>query len=253
MTEEAAFIAALVVVILQIITLSLLRNTRKMVRELAEHKPANSFHNERRDRDMRQNNRRPVMENKNRPQMPNNTTTNTTAAVDPVEKSLRDINLKLKNAERDQEFARKKIQDNFSKDPNRRRENGKGGRDQRRGDRRPNWNDKNSRRDNNPHPTMDSQIKEENEEIKKPVEPVQEVPANTNVTAVAPELIPSDFSNDESMQHGRKFAPKRRSPDEISQDSSVSVTNEPIQEQFTQESIDSTEKPVESEIKFGRR
>lgn len=248
---EAAIIAAVVVVILQIITLSLLRNTRKMVRELAEKKPANSFHNERRDRDMRQNNRHTANnDNRNRPQPGN--TNSSTAAVDPVEKSLRDINLKLKNAERDQEFARKKVQDNFSKDQNRRRDNGRGGRDQRRGDRRSNWNDKNSRHENSRLP-MDSQVKEESEEIKKSVElPVQEVPTSSPV--VAPELIPNDFGSDDNMQHGRKFAPKRRTlPEENSQESVVSSSNEPAQEQFNQENNDSSEKTVESEIKFGRR
>ncbi len=242
----AAIIATLMVVILQIITISLLRSTRKMVREYAEQKPVNSFHNERRDREVRQNNRRPGTENKNRPQMPGNTN-NATAVVDPVEKSLRDINLKLKNAERDQEFARKKIQDNFSKDNNRRRDGGKNGRDQRRGDRRSNWNDRNSRRDN-PKTTVESQINEENEEIKRPIEqPVQEVSAE--VTTVAPELVPNDYGTDENLQHGRKFAPKRK----FTSDENSAGSSEPAQEQFSQENIDSSEKAVESEIKFGRR
>jgi hypothetical protein len=241
----AAIIATLVVV-LQIITLSLLRSTRKMVREFAEKKPVSSFQNERRDREVRQNNKRPATENKNRPQIANNAN-NANAVVDPVEKSLRDINLKLKNAERDQEFARKKIQDNFSKDPNRRRDGGRGGRgDQRRNDRRTNWNDKNPRRDN-PRTTIDSQINDENEEIKKPIEqPIQEV---SEITSVAPELVPNDFGTDENLQHGRKFAPKRKFlPDE----NTVGST-EPAQDQYTQENLESTEKSVDSEIKFGRR
>lgn len=249
-----AIIATLVVVILQIITISLLRNTRKMVREFAAQKPVHSFQNDRRDRDVRQNNRRPVTDNRNRPQMPANTNTNTTtAAVDPVEKSLRDINLKLKNAERDQEFARKKIQDNFSKDPNRRRDGGRGGRDQRRGDHRSNWNDRNSRRDN-PKTAADSQGNNEAEEIKKPIEqqPIQDVSAVSAVTpttTVAPDLVPSDFGTDENLQHGRKFAPKRK----FSSDENSIGSSEQIQDQLPQEGLDNSDKAAESEIKFGRR
>lgn len=243
---EAAIIATLIVVILQIITISLLRSTRKMVREFAEKKTVNSFNNERRDREPRQNQRRSGSDNRNRPQMPGNSNV-TTATADPVEKSLRDINLKLKNAERDQEFARRKIQDNFSKDNNRRRDGGKNGRDQRRGDRRSNWNERNSRRDN-PKPMVESQINAESEEINKPIEThVQEVVKE--VTPVAPELVPNDFGTEENLQHGRKFAPKRK----FLSEENTAGASEPAQEQFTQEKTDSTEKTVESEIKFGRR
>ncbi|NLL13824.1 MAG: hypothetical protein GX267_10505 [Fibrobacter sp.] len=243
---EAAIITTLIVVILQIITISLLRSTRKMVREFAEKKTGNSFNNERKDRDPRQNQRRSGTDNKNRSQMHGNANA-TTATADPVEKSLRDINLKLKNAERDQEFARRKIQDNFSKDTNRRRDGGKNGRDQRRGDRRSNWNEKNSRRDN-PKTMVESQINAENEEISKPVEtPIQEV--SKDITPVAPELVPIDFGTEENLQHGRKFAPKRK----FLSEENTAGTPEPAQEQFTQEKTDSTEKTVESEIKFGRR
>lgn len=244
---EAAIIATLIVVILQIITISLLRNTRKMVREFAEKKIGNSFNSERRDRDVRQNQRRSGADNKNRSQMPGNSNA-TTATADPVEKSLRDINLKLKNAERDQEYARRKIQDNFSKDNNHRRRDGsKNGRDQRRGDRRSNWNERNSRRDN-PKTTIESQINAEKEEIKKPIEtPIQEV--TKEIAPVAPELVPNDFGTEENLQHGRKFAPKRKFLSEENTAGSL----EPAQEQFTQEKIDSPEKAVESEIKFGRR
>jgi hypothetical protein len=242
---EAAIIATLIVVILQIITISMLRSTRKMVREFAEKKTGNSFNNERRDRD-RQNQRHSGSDNKNRSQMPGNSNI-TTPTADPVEKSLRDINLKLKNAERDQEFARRKIQDNFSKDNNRRRDGSKNGRDQKRADRRSNWNDKNSRRDN-PKTTIESQINVEKEEITKPIDtPVQEV--SKEITPVSPELVPNDFGTEENMQHGRKFAPKRKF---LSEESTAGAL-EPAQESFSQDKDDSTEKTVESEIKFGRR
>lgn len=245
----AAIIATLIVVILQIITISLLRSTRKMVREFAEKKIGNSFNNERRDRDVRHNQRRPGTDNRNRSQVPANTNA-TTATADPVEKSLRDINLKLKNAERDQENARRKIQDNFSKDNNRRRDGGRNGRDQRRGDRRSNWNERNSRRDN-PKTTVESGINAEKDEIKKPMETsIHEVPEVSKVIApVAPELVPNDFGTEENMQHGRRSAPKRKFLSEENTAGSL----EPAQEKFSQEKNDSTEKTVESEIKFGRR
>jgi hypothetical protein len=159
---------------------------------------------------------------------------------------LRDINLKLKNAERDQEYARRKIQDNFSKDSSRRRD-GKNGRDQRRGDRRSGWNERNSRRDN-PNTTIESPVNAEKEEIKNQFEsPIHEV--SKEVTPVAPELVPNDFGTEENMQHGRKFAPKRK----FLLDENSAGALEPAQEPFNQEKIDSSEKPVESEIKFGRR
>jgi hypothetical protein len=242
---EAAIIATLIVVILQIITISMLRSTRKMVREFAEKKTGNSFNNERRDREVRQNQKRSGTDNKNRSQQSGSNNA-TSATVDPVEKSLRDINLKLKNAERDQEYARRKIQDNFSKDSSRRRD-GKNGRDQRRGDRRSGWNERNSRRDN-PNTTIESPVNAEKEEIKNQFEsPIHEV--SKEVTPVAPELVPNDFGTEENMQHGRKFAPKRK----FLLDENSAGALEPAQEPFNQEKIDSSEKPVESEIKFGRR
>ena len=88
----------------------------------------------------------------------------------------------------------------------------------------------------------------EKEEIKNQFEsPIHEV--SKEVTPVAPELVPNDFGTEENMQHGRKFAPKRK----FLSEENTAGTPEPAQEQFTQEKTDSTEKTVESEIKFGRR
>jgi hypothetical protein len=55
--------------------------------------------------------------------------------VSPVETSLRDINMRLKTAERDQEFARKKLQENLGGDQPRPRDENRGNRDDNRGNR----------------------------------------------------------------------------------------------------------------------
>ena len=118
--ELAAIIATVLVVILQIITIALVVGNRKNVRDqVGKASPAlsNEKNEDRKERDFRIQNRRPVQDQRPKPpiQQPANT-----GSVETVEKSLRDINLKLKNAERDQEFARKKVQENFPKDSNRR-------------------------------------------------------------------------------------------------------------------------------------
>lgn len=118
--ELAAIIATALVVVLQIITIVLVVGNRKNVRDqVGKASPAlsNDKGEDRKERDFRIQNRRPAQDQRPKPpiQQPVNT-----GSVETVEKSLRDINLKLKNAERDQEFARRKVQENFPKDSNRR-------------------------------------------------------------------------------------------------------------------------------------
>ena len=143
---------------------------------------------------------------------------------------MRDINLKLKNAERDQEFTRKKMQDNFLKDSNRRRENGKGGnRDHRHGERRNNWQDRN-RRDQNSQvqqSAQESSPSEIKEEIAKTSQIEQaQIQKTASVTpSSTPELIPSDFGSEENMQHGRRFSSKRRFSSEESRSDSIGSEN----------------------------
>jgi hypothetical protein len=285
--EIAAIIVTVAVALLQIITISLIRNTRKMVRELAEKPVTPSINSgEKRDRDFRpnSNNRRPMQENRSRPQVSNTVNTTVTAA-DPVEKSLRDINLKLKNAERDQEFARKKVQDSsFSKDPSRRRENVRGGnrdhrrdgregrdnrdsRDSREGregrdNRRGNWNDRNTRRDSSPTQpiSQDPLTFVEKEEFNTVVEQTTQ-DVSTVATAETPELVPNDFGSDESMQHGRRRTSKNRYNGEDSQSEGNSEENtEKVSDsslkstsQENSENADSQDKSTDAEIRFGRR
>jgi hypothetical protein len=101
--------ASAIIIILQVVSIILIVGNRKTV---VKPEPAgvNPVNNDNRDfrkrRDENRFNKRPVIDQKPRPFTPPQP-----QAVDHVEKSLRDINLKLKNAERDQENARRKIRD----------------------------------------------------------------------------------------------------------------------------------------------
>ena len=264
--DLAAIITTLVVVVLQLITVSLIIRTRKMVTELANKKDTGPVHNDRprRDRDLRQS-RKPTQDFKQKSQSPNTTS----AGVDPVEKSLRDINLKLKNAERDQENARRKIHDNFSKDNSRRRDGGKGGRDGRDlrgGNRRGNWNER-GRRDNSQDrgntqtdDEQESQAFEVNEELNNLQSlPIQETSPMTDNSS---DITTNDFGSEENLQHGRKFSVKRRvvKDDEETQteDENLNTTatignNESEQDSQSQEKNEGIENAAEAEIRFGRR
>jgi hypothetical protein len=114
-----------IVLVLQVITLVQIAGLRKALRELKEIKaapapvPAPSPDRfERKGGDFRRHEKRPYQDQRPRSQPQNQAPAATppAAAADPVETSLRDINLRLKNAERDQDFARKKIQENLGVD-----------------------------------------------------------------------------------------------------------------------------------------
>lgn len=163
--ELAVIIATIFVVILQIITIAKVSSLKKTVSDQGEKvgqlvSSAEKAQQERKDRDFRnQNNRRPGNDNRPpRTSQPQSQQAQTPAAgsVDTVEKSLRDINLKLKNAERDQEFARRKVHENLSKDqnqnqnqnPNRREMRGDRSERGERGDRRGGNRDRDNRHGN---------------------------------------------------------------------------------------------------------
>ena len=101
--------ASAIIIILQVVSIILIVGNRKTVvkPEAAGVNPVNNDNRDfRKRRDENRFNKRPVIDQRPRPFTPPQP-----PAVDHVEKSLRDINLKLKNAERDQENARKKIRD----------------------------------------------------------------------------------------------------------------------------------------------
>lgn len=150
--ELAAIIATALVVVLQIITIALVIGNRKNVRDqVSKASPAlsNDKSEDRKERDFRIQNRRPAQDQ--RPKPPTQQPVNT-GSVETVEKSLRDINLKLKNAERDQEFARRKVQENFPKDSNRR----PGGNERNIGNENPSASERGSGNDRNNRGSRDS-------------------------------------------------------------------------------------------------
>jgi hypothetical protein len=268
--EFVVILAAVAVAVLQIITISVVVSTKKKIEELSNQK-SNSSHNdrERRDRDFRsqQNTRRPVMDSRSKAQTQPATTPS--ASVDQVEKSLRDINLKLKNAERDQENARKKMQTNFSKDSNgnnpRRRDNrdhhSRGGRDNSRNNHRGNnhWQERN-RQDNTGSQEIASDLENVNVDATIPFEaqPTVQQPESAVVSQSTPAgLEPSDFGSSDILQHGRKASVKRRllkEEDSIIENNS-SENAVPAEQPFSTENEpgNSSSEPNETEIKFGRR
>ena len=105
--------ASSIIIILQVVSIVLIiKNKKSAALPLAvpsAAQPVQTSYDQRDFRKRRDENRfsrRPPMEQRPKPAAPQ-----PPQAVDYVEKSLRDINLKLKNAERDQENARKKIRD----------------------------------------------------------------------------------------------------------------------------------------------
>ncbi|MBN1600553.1 MAG: hypothetical protein JW915_03040 [Chitinispirillaceae bacterium] len=276
--EIVAILATLLVAVLQIITISALKSTAKKVDELAAQRSSHS-HNDRersggRDFRQQQNNRRTQADLKQKPQTQPATTT-PSGSVEQVEKSLRDINLKLKNAERDQENARKKIQTNFSKDSNLKRHDNRdygsrGGRDNNKRDRRGgnNWQERNNRRDSGNSSGNSADFNKSSEqsvnsskgfgsEENPKVNQITNADAASLQPATQSTVEPTDFANDDSLQHGRKVSVKRRMlKEEDSVIESTTSADTSSQENGTTSS-DSSENQqdasADSEIKFGRR
>ena len=141
-----------VIFLLQIIILLNQQKNGKLVRELIVQR-TKAFQNDRVERGDRFPDRKENKFRQNRQDFRSKSQhapsmSSSSGDVDTMEKSLRDINLKLKNAERDQEAARRRIQDNIgNKDYSRRRhhnDNNRGGRDNNRDHRR----DRHNRRRN---------------------------------------------------------------------------------------------------------
>jgi uncharacterized protein YxeA len=114
----------IIVVILQIVILSNQKKNMKLIKELIAQK-SRSNHERERSRDRKDSNHRQYRKNQydSRSKSSSNQMAPASGSVDNVEKSLRDINLKLKNVERDQEVARRKIQENIGKESSSRRDN----------------------------------------------------------------------------------------------------------------------------------
>jgi len=148
-------------------------------------------------------------------------------SIDPVELSLRDINQRLKNAEREQDSARRNMRDGDGADGDGRGRDGRpqqrGGRDGRDG-RGGNRDDKGPRRDSGRDGNRGRDGRPERQDRGDGARPPQEhgrFRQNEQGTDAperpqAPEIIPNDTTiPDDQLQHGRRFTAKRRMlPDE---------------------------------------
>jgi hypothetical protein len=289
------------VLVLQIIILVLIAGTRKSIAGLkTAPQPAQpAIERERpprRDNDFRRNDRRPFNDQKQRPQQQPQSQQQPPAgasqapAEEGIEKSLRDINLRLKNAERDQEFARRRMQENLSRDPQRNRDDRNrdrnrphGGRDRNdrhgnRDHRRGNWHDRqDQRRDHRqdrpmspapqgPAAPLSAEPTPASEplfEAKAPVvlEPMISAPAQeAPVVANDQDQSSADYGSEEGLQHGRKIIVKRR-PLSTEESSGESLQNNsdaasPVQAMPSgpeEETSFSGPDASAAEIKFGRR
>jgi len=280
-------IAAVVIVILQIIILANQKKNATLIREFIAEKPKapqsdRERSNERRDGNFNKNRRGGAPQHGPRPAQAQ-TSTPPAATVDSVEKSLRDINLKLKNAERDQDVARRKIgTDVVSKDgqPQRQRSGRDGNRDgnrdrdgrDSRGGRSGNNRDRNGRGNNfrnrsesdrgtearsqeYPDTEADSDVRLNMDVVENTAEVAQasapayaSVAAPVTAPAALPDLNPTDFTADAS-EHGRKFGVKRR----VLQEEGSPEGNRSDSEGSTQESSAEAGNQSDAEISFGRR
>jgi hypothetical protein len=110
-----AVVISLIVFVFQIVTLVLIAGMKKSLGSIkaAPAPAAERDRFEKRDNEFRRHDRRPQQDNRPRQQQqpqPQQQQPAATAAGESVDKSLRDINLRLKNAERDQENARRRMQ-----------------------------------------------------------------------------------------------------------------------------------------------
>jgi hypothetical protein len=235
--------ASLVIIVLQVVSIILIVKNKKVTLAKPEAAPAQPAQHPYEQRDFRKRrdenrfNRRPGFEQKQKPVAPQ-----PPKAVDYVENSLRDINLKLKNAERDQENARRRIreetqgapqQSNGGQPSPRRFDNNQNrpprGRDDdfRRRDRhgRPNNNqfrdnrDRDRDRDQNRPPEMErppvEQVNQSNPlPVSMPPEAARPQPVmNTPVVPVPPVVekdVISAVPENTEIFHGRKVLVRRR-------------------------------------------
>lgn len=257
-----------VVILLQIIILANQRKNAALIRDFIAnrakaHQERERSH-ERRDNNFKQQHRNNQSGNSQKPPL-SQPQAPAAGGVDNVEKSLRDINLKLKNAERDQEVARRKIQDgigNREQRPprqNRDRDNNRGG-----GNRDGQRRDRNGRGNWRGRTDGEQQFDNAPQNIEHPAAENLEEPRNapeimsTVTPTVLPDLNPVDFDAD--LQHGRKISVKRRALAE--EGASVGQADQTAEEpkafdaSSSDSSTSSSSEPTsanDGEISFGRR
>jgi hypothetical protein len=159
------------------------------------------------------------------------------SSIDPMEMSLRDINQRLKNAEREQDSARKNLRDGDGSDgegrgrDGRQQRGGRDGRDGRDGGRGGNRDDRGPRRDSNRdnrgggRPERQERgdgagRQQDHNRFRQ-----NEQAAEAQERPQAPDIVGNDLGvPEDQLQHGRRFTAKRRmlpdgpgSPEESSQ------------------------------------
>jgi len=281
--DELTLVAVFVVIILQIVTLSVVLGNKKQGGKPVhtprhghggEGRPERKDGGDPRRAQSGSGNAKKPGENRDRggkPQQqggrPQQQQQNQPASIDPMEKSLRDINLRLKNAERDQENARKKIQDGGPRD----------GRPQQRGERgerndRPDRGDRNNRggsgrggnggdrnapprggqRDANREPRRDGGRPDRPERQsgepdgqepagpqyqERPPRQFQQPEQSAASAPQAPDIVANDFGvSEDQLQHGRKFMKRRTLPESAGGDTTPEtdapeVLTPPVMEQ----------------------
>lgn len=261
--EYVVLITTLLVVILQCVILANQKKNAKKIDELASYKKNAEQPDRDRSRDRKDGNQRQQRRKKqdHRSKQQNTSSGKSTNAGENVEKSLRDINLKLKNVERDQEVARRKIQENgLSKDSSR-RHGGRGNRNDRKDHRRDRNNRSNNWRDRKGDKSGTGADKKPSAPAPgENAEPLfkTEISPQTAAPQSLPDLNPIDFDA-ESTQHGRKFTVKRRVLKDDFGDESSSENSGPADDKNQSignqnpESGNETVVSDNSEISFGRR
>jgi hypothetical protein len=271
-------------VVLQIISLAQIAGMKKKIAGLAEVRtaPAHVPHErqERKAGEFRRPEKRNFPEPRARLERAPAEPEITVPAADPVEKSLRDINMRLKHAERDQETARKRIQDPSSRGEHPRGEGGRGDRNDRdrRGGHRDRGRDRdrdrdrdgqrNGRRDNWQDRSRSgaTQSGSESEASELPREPItgtippRDIVAPSQEAAAPQTDIVADYTAEENLQHGRKIMVRRRMLSGDAPQSgegaqmqpeagSAPVASEPV----APEAGSPAESGPETEIHFGRK
>ena len=229
MTEVATLVltASAITLVLQIVSIALIVDTRKKLKNEPEpERPAAPEVSEVKKQREAENRfaRKPQQELINRPApaQPQN--------VDQVERSLRDINLRLKNAERDQEKERKRIKDTiapsgpgqgprkFDHQKPRERDEGFRRNDRQRHDFHQNRNPDAARqqRDDRNIPRNSFEVKDPAPAPQPPVVAAKPIPPApiAPVVQVSPEpvfeTVAASMEQKENLQHGRKVMVKRR-------------------------------------------
>jgi len=275
MESQQIIVMLAAVLILQLITILIITGKKKQGRGSVEtRRPNAEFRSEKKDSDPRRGNtgNKKPGENRiggNRPQQQNKPPqSQPSGAIDPMEKSLRDINLRLKNAEREQENARKKFQEGGSGSGN-----AGSGRDNRES-RPPHQRGERGNRSGGGHRDFNRDQRRDN----RPEKPYRAEQENTGFSAPAtvtateseqPVIAPTtpDFAvndtgvSEDQLQHGRKFTAKRRQlPSDIAPETETGIPETSAPEAAAAPQVTESAPAVQveqqtdgSDIQFGRR